>query len=141
MYYRNNSRSMIKSTFNDHCYSKLVYFSQLTCFHVESKFYPQFYYYSFYQLLNFDFIHRLYSWHTCCSFDLMSIDNGLGAQPPLEQWKKVEHWNEDSSEKNPSGAMPVPDQARDDGSGIQNDLKLLKSRLRGNDKKQQFQTF
>ena len=42
----------------------------------------------------------------------------------------------DSPIKSPSAVMPVSDQVRDDGSGIQKYLNLLDSRLRGNDKKQ-----
>jgi hypothetical protein len=37
--------------------------------------------------------------------------------------------------------MPVPDQVRDDGSGIQNILKSLDSGLRRNDALKEFQTF
>jgi hypothetical protein len=37
--------------------------------------------------------------------------------------------------------MPVPDQVRDDGSGIQNMLKSLDSGLRRNDALKKFQTF
>ena len=37
--------------------------------------------------------------------------------------------------------MPVPDQVRDDGSGIQNILKLLNSGVRRNDKKMVKVTF
>jgi hypothetical protein len=37
--------------------------------------------------------------------------------------------------------MPVPDQVRDDGSGIQNPLKLLDSGFRQNDSKAQELTF
>ena len=37
--------------------------------------------------------------------------------------------------------MPVPDQVRDDGSGIQNILKSLDSGLRRNDALMGFQTF
>ncbi|MFC1856544.1 hypothetical protein ACFL9U_00775 [Thermodesulfobacteriota bacterium] len=35
--------------------------------------------------------------------------------------------------KSPDIVMPVPDQVRDDGSGIQNPLKLLDSGFRRND--------
>jgi len=37
--------------------------------------------------------------------------------------------------------MPVPDQVRDDGSGIQNMLKSLDSGLRRNDALKDFHTF
>ena len=37
--------------------------------------------------------------------------------------------------------MPVPDQVQDDGSGIQNILKLLDSGVRRNDDPSHFQTF
>ena len=37
--------------------------------------------------------------------------------------------------------MPVPDQVRDDGSGIQNILKLLDSGFRRNDKQTEKVTF
>jgi len=37
--------------------------------------------------------------------------------------------------------MPVPDQVRDDGSGIQNILKSLDSGLRRNDASKDFQNF
>ena len=49
--------------------------------------------------------------------------------------------NFDSPAKSSSTVMPVPDQVRNDGSGIQNSLNLLDSGFRRNDVKLEDLTF
>ena len=55
--------------------------------------------------------------------------------------QKIAHFNANSLVKSPRVVMPVPDQVRDDGSGIQNILKSLDSGFRRNDGKTEQLTF